>query len=147
MSENVEYLNNAAKMYATVIVQIVIRRHAPDWMPEEAVQRDDIVPESIQLKVRQYCEFDSSQNWTLFRQNFDGKPKTKANFTTFCSYMTSILQRQVKRDDLFFINAVKLAEMASYMYCSHCYDAPSIAILYITNILLEKYSHLLQSPY
>ncbi|GFT42504.1 hypothetical protein NPIL_2831 [Nephila pilipes] len=145
MAENVEYLNNAVKMYATVIVQIVIRRHVPDWMPEEAVQRKDIVPLNIKLKIRQYCERDSFQNWCEFRQNFDGKAKTKATFTPYCSCMTSILHQQTQNDELFFNYVVKVAEVAFYMYKNNCYDAPSIAIDYIANMLLEKYSHLLQS--
>ncbi|GFT97170.1 hypothetical protein TNCV_3858281 [Trichonephila clavipes] len=140
--EDSKQLENTARIFATKLVNYVMRKDIPTWIPESAFEDDDIFPVFMQAEIENICEQNSIPFLLEFRQSFAGNEKTKVTFHRFCSRMTSIILHQDVKLETFLNYAAKLAKISTYIF-KNVVEAPNIAIGHITNVLVTRYADLL----
>ncbi|GFY76925.1 hypothetical protein TNIN_318061 [Trichonephila inaurata madagascariensis] len=141
--EDSKQLENAARIFATKLVHCVMRKDIPTWIPEPAVEDDDIFPDFMQTEIESICEEESIAFLCEFRQSFFESEKTNETFNKFCSRMSSIIQHQEVQFETFLNYAARLAKTSTYIY-EDVVEAPNIAIGHITNVIVTRYPYLVK---
>ncbi|GFQ76446.1 hypothetical protein TNCT_402971 [Trichonephila clavata] len=141
--EDSKQLENTGRIFATTLVHCVIRKDFPNWIPKAAIGDVDIFSEFMQTEIENICQLNSSLFWWEFLQSFAGKEKTAVTFNKFCSCMSSIIEHQEIKLEMFLKYAATLAKISTFIY-EDVVEAPYIAVRHITDVLVTRYSCLLR---